>query len=267
VTFDPEAGSTASPAPAVLAIVIAPSFSQTIWFRMLVGLLAVGLISMVLLVLHRRRVQSIEAQHSAILAERNRIAHDLHDTLAQGFTGISVQLEAATGWMADDPTRARSNIDKARALVRTSLADARRAVWDLKPEAIDSGNLVTALSEIARSLSGNVAIRIQVNGKPRTVPPDVQKGVLRIGQEALTNAVKHAQAENIALTVSFLDNDVVLQVTDNGKGFDPVTDKAGPGHLGLEGIHKRAKLIGATVEIKSKPGGGTEITLTAPTMG
>ncbi len=247
-----------------LALVLAPHVHQTWWFVALVLLAGGAVMAGVALLAHRRRLLAVEARHQAVLGERSRIARDLHDTLAQGFTGISVQLEAATARLPEGSERARDKIDRARALVRSSLADARRAVWDLRPEAADQGSLVVALSGIARQLSADVPVRVQVDGTPRPLPAAPELAIIRIGQEALTNAVRHAGATSVVLAISFLDDAVQIEVVDDGRGFAADAPAEAPGHFGLPGLRERALSVQANLTVDSRPGAGTRIALWVP---
>jgi signal transduction histidine kinase/ligand-binding sensor domain-containing protein len=245
-------------------LVIEPHFFQ----RRIVQAASLFLLALLLLVggigVHRRRLRTIEARHASVLAERLRISRDLHDTLGQGFTGISVQLEAVSRRLGPDSARARENLDMARALTRASLADARRAVWDLRAESVEQGDLVMALSTMARGLSASVPVRVQVNGAPRIIPAAHTATLLRIGQESMTNAVRHSGAKTIVLEISFLPDSVQLRIVDDGKGFN--ADGAAPEgqHMGMQNLRDRAAEIGAALQVKSRPGHGTEISVVAP---
>lgn len=267
--FEVERTDAAAPAPlaASLELSLAPAVHQTWWFRALAVGLAAALSWGAVLAWHRRNLRALDAQHRAILTERTRIARDLHDTLAQGFTGISVQLEAAQAWLPDLPPRARESLDKARALVRASLSDARRAVWALVPQAAEAGDLPRALAELGRSLSAEVAVRVQVDGAPRSLPAGQTEVIVRVAQEALTNAIRHARARSVALVLSYARDGVRLTVSDDGRGFDParaaVRDPSESGglHLGLSGMRARAAQAGGQITIESRPGAGTRIDL------
>jgi len=247
-----------------LTIVIEPHFFQ----RRSVQAASLFVLALLLLMgalgVHRRRLRIIEARHASILAERLRISRDLHDTLGQGFTGISVQLEAVSRRLGPDSSRARENLDMARALARASLADARRAVWDLRAESVEQGDLVFVLSNMARGLSARVPVRVQVNGSPRVIPAAHTATLLRIGQESMTNAVRHSGAKTIVLEISFLLDSVQVRIVDDGKGFD--ADGVGPEgqHMGLQNLRERAAEIGAALEVKSRRDHGTEISVVAP---
>jgi signal transduction histidine kinase/ligand-binding sensor domain-containing protein len=252
-------GGAFNPRPAAVSWRLLPHLHQTRAFRYGLVLLLIGLGVAAAWGVHRNRVATLEARHEAILIERNRIGRDLHDSLAQGFTGVSVQLEAATRALLRAPERTREHIDQARALVRASLADARRAVWELRPVALEEGDLVTALSNIARRLGAGVPIRVQVDGAPRPVPATAETALVRAGQEALTNAVRHAGASHIVLSISFAARDVTVSVKDDGAGFEAESAQPGSG-LGLRGLRERMDEVGGKLIIDS---GGQGTTVTA----
>jgi ligand-binding sensor domain-containing protein/two-component sensor histidine kinase len=231
-----------------------PFFYQTLWFYLACS----GLVALSALGLYRLRVRRIRAQFAAVLNERNRIAREIHDTLAQGFAGISLQLESVAETMVSAPQTATEHLNKARNLVRSSMAEARRSVLDLRTQALESGNLSTALSAIGQQLSAGVQVQVKVLGRPRTLPETIEKNLLHIGREALTNAVKHAKASRIELEVHFARHQVTLRVADDGFGFDPAVAPAGGG-FGLVSMRERARQIGSHLQLVSGPGRGTEI--------
>jgi len=238
-----------------------PHFFQTYWFYagciVMIGLVGVGL--------YRFRVRHIEAQFSAVLAERNRIAREIHDTLAQGFAGISLQLEAVDETLSESPSVARNHLNKARSLVRSSLAEARRSVWELRSPALESADLPTALSKIALQLAANsLRASVNVTGDRRRLPSTVEENLLRIGREALTNAIKHAQAQTIDVDLNFDVNRVLLSVRDDGCGFDPNHQPSQSNNgFGLISMRERAEAIGAKLKVDSSPGNGTLVTVEA----
>jgi two-component sensor histidine kinase len=235
-----------------------PRFHQTSWFYALCAVL-IGLIG---LGLYRLRVRQIKAQFAAVLAERNRIAREIHDTLAQGFAGISLQLEAVDETLNDTPTVARDHLNRARRLVRSSLAEARRSVWQWRSPALENAGLASALSAVAHELTAGSPIVTQVNvkGAVRRLSALVENNLLHIGREALTNAIKHARAHSIDVELTFEPAKVRLRITDDGVGFvAPQSTPTGDGGLGLISMRERAQQIAGRLVIASKPGGGTEV--------
>ncbi len=206
------------------------------------------------------------ARDAAVLDERNRLAREIHDTLAQGFTGIVVQLEAAEDILGDNPTAARAHLDRARLLARSSLTEARRSVQALRPQALESEDLVHALARAADNLTAGTPTHAEVHiyGPPRPLPPDTESALLRIGQEALTNALRYAAAAHIRLGLTFHPAGVALQVEDDGQGFDPRACTRTPG-FGLIGMRERAARLGGTLTVTSRPGAGTTILAEMPT--
>jgi len=204
---------------------------------------------------------SEQANQTILLRERNRIAREIHDTLAQGFTGIVIQLEAADDTLVDAPNAARDHLTRARTLARDSLAEARRSVWALRSEhAVD---LVSALRHQAESLIAgtNIAVQVTQTGTPRPVHETLHQHILRIGQESLTNALRHGQANHIGIRVSFLSEALELTIEDDGIGFDPVSLQDG---FGLTGMRERAQEWGGTLNVESHPGKGTVVTARFP---
>jgi signal transduction histidine kinase len=199
------------------------------------------------------------SRQMAVLEERNRLAHEIHDTLAQGFTGIVVQLEAAEEVLSADAALAQPHLDRARRLARESLAEARRSVRALRPQALEQGSLSQALAHLVELMTGVTAVQTEfrLQGQPRPLAPDVEDNLLRIGQEALTNAFKHAQASHIQVELAFEPEQVCLSVEDNGLGFNPAAliDHG----FGLAGLRWRAAQIGGQLTVESQPGIGTNI--------
>jgi signal transduction histidine kinase len=206
-------------------------------------------------------------RHAMMVEERNRMARDIHDTLAQGFTGIVVQLNAAGEMLDADPERARLHIATARELARTSLQEARRSVWALRPEALGREGLAAALERGGRTLTAGTAIGVvmQADGEIPGLGMEAEWEVLRIGQEAVANAVRHSGCRRITLRLSPGEGSLRLEVEDDGKGgIAPEGESSGAGGLGLRGMRERATRIGARLEVDSPPGGPTRITLIVP---
>jgi signal transduction histidine kinase len=216
-------------------------------------------------VFHRVHLRQLRREFAAVTGERGRIAREIHDTLAQGFVGIGVQLETVAKLQETSADRAREHLDRARILVRSSLADARRTVWALRAETLEKHDLAGALELVARQLSGDHAVAVRVVGQPRRLAAEVENNLLRIGQEALANAVRHAQASEIGVDLEFRQGAVRLRVRDDGRGFD-VDHAARPasGQFGLAGIRERVHNLGGELTLTSRPGQGSELVVEVP---
>jgi ligand-binding sensor domain-containing protein/signal transduction histidine kinase len=248
---------------ATLGFYLKPYFYQSYWFYA-VCLLALALLTWLL---YRLRVRGMRAQFRAVLAERTRMAREIHDNLAQEMSGISVQLEVVARTMPPEAEAARTHLDHARRQVRHGIAEARRYVWDLRSPVLENNDLPAALSETARRLTHETPVQaqVEVNGTFRRLPPLVEDNLLRIGQEAMNNAVKHAHAQRIFVNLVFGGQRVQLTVRDDGRGFDSQADGSGAaGHFGLIGMRERAEQIGGTLSIQSTEGSGTEVIADVP---
>ncbi len=225
-------------------------------------LLAAGVLG---LALHRLHMRQVTARFAAVLAERNRIAREIHDTLAQSFVGIGVQLETVAKMQSVSAEAARRHLDRARILVRSSLAEARRSVWALRSGALEESDLAGALAEVAGQLSGETEVAVRVSGRRRRLPVEVENNLLRIGQEALANAVRHANAEQVRVELSFGEALVRLSVRDNGRGFDvEKAAQSAAGHFGLAGIRERVQNLGGELSLLSRAGEGAEVVVEVP---
>lgn len=202
-----------------------------------------------------------ESRQAAVVAERNRMARDIHDTLAQGFTGVIMQLQAAKGaaalgTMAD----AAAHIERAEELARASLTEARNSVRALRPQSLRDGNLCRALEDLLKSVAGDadLAARFQVEGEPHQLPLEWEEDLLRIAQESFTNTIKHARATTFSATLSFERAQTRLHLADDGRGFDPQLDHDG---LGLIGMQERVQRMGGSFILCSQPDQSTEISI------
>jgi signal transduction histidine kinase len=215
--------------------------------------------------LHQRLIT--QAREAGIADERQRMAREIHDTLAQGLTGIVTQLQAAEQ-AAEGGVRAgwRRHVTAAIQLARESLTEARRSVHALRPEPLETGVLTEALSGVAERWSALNGIPAQVTttGTVRPVQPEIEFALLRAAQEALANVAKHAHATRVGLTVSYMDSEVALDVRDDGVGFDPQL----PGRecFGLVAMRERIESLSGTLQVESEPGGGTAISACVPTV-
>ncbi|MBI2837778.1 MAG: hypothetical protein HYX75_05660 [Acidobacteria bacterium] len=248
---------------ATQSLILLPRFYQTRLFAGFIALLTIG----AGWGLHLLRANSIRARFRAILADRARIAREIHDSLSQCLTGISIQLHGIAQTMQGDPEAARRHMDLASHLVRNGLAESRLVVWDLRPHALEDRDLSRALEDLARLATSGTGIEVMVKSEGSIIPlpARVEAAMLRIGQESITNAVKHARCHSVHVTVSHSSNAVSLRVRDDGCGFDAVHGR-GPesGHFGLAGMRERAEQLGGTLSISSAPGDGTEVGVILP---
>jgi signal transduction histidine kinase len=208
---------------------------------------------------------AIQTRQAATLEERNRMARDIHDTLAQGFTGVIIQLDTSVEALRDEePEAAAKHIGRARELARESLTEARRSVHALRTQALERAQLPDALKAIITNTTAGTSLQsdFQLEGEPRKLKHAVEENLLRIGQEALTNTLKHACATTFQARLSFDSDAVLLELRDNGKGF--VVDNVNGGGIGLIGMKERAEQIGATLAVTSEPGAGTTIIAVLP---
>jgi signal transduction histidine kinase len=208
-----------------------------------------------------------EVQFKAVLTERTRLAQELHDTVEQTLTGIALQLDAASKLHDRSPENSLRHLELARSLMAKSQVEVRQSVWDLRSRELEQFDLSTALTESARQITSgtNVQVRFETKGELQSLPEVVEENLLRIGQEALANIIKHSGATNVNIELQFERQLVGLQVKDNGIGFDP--EKAvGPseGHFGLLGMSERAKRLGGRFNLSSKPEEGTSVRVEIP---
>jgi signal transduction histidine kinase len=202
-----------------------------------------------------------QAREAGILDERQRMAREIHDTLAQGLTGIVTQLQAAEH-AADDPAGWRRHFAAATRLARESLTEARRSVDALRPEPLETARLSDALTSVAGRWSTlhGVPVQVTTTGTVRPLPPDVEVALLRTAQEGLANVAKHAGAARVGLTLSYMDHEVALDVRDDGRGFDPAEAKG----FGLVAMRQRIEALSGTLQVESEPGAGTAISASLP---
>lgn len=215
---------------------------------------------------HRRAMA--ETEFAAILSERNRVAREIHDTLSQSLGAISVQLELTRTHAAEIGAQARHHLGLAHKLARAALAEARDSIWNMRSQVLEKGDLGEALEGLLRQMTedSGVTPQMRVEGARRRLPPVVENNLLRIGQEAITNAAKHARPTRISVELVFSGRTVRLGVEDNGVGFDVDGQPGGDRRsFGLVGIKERAELLGGSVVIQSQPGQGTRVLVTVST--
>jgi signal transduction histidine kinase len=207
-----------------------------------------------------------QARAAGVLDERARMAREIHDTLAQGLTGIITQLQAAEQ-VADDPAGWRRHHTAATTLARESLTEARRSVNALRPRPLETGRLADVITEVAATWSArhSIPVRVTVTGVTRVMRPDAEVALLRTAQEGLANVAKHARtAGRVGLTLSYMDRQVALDIRDDGRGFDPAAVVQRDGGFGLVAMRQRIEALSGTLQIESEVGGGTGISACLP---
>lgn len=201
-----------------------------------------------------------------IVQERNRLAREIHDTLAQSLTGIALRLETVDDMLETgaDPAQTRQAVQTALSLTQATLEEARRSVLDLRAAPLAGRNLVDALTFLAREFTTkqNLHVIFNVTGRSQPLPVRVEVGLYRIVQEGLTNIVRHAEARQVGLDLAMTPEQVRLIIEDDGQGFDP--DLVRGGHFGLIGLTERVKLLGGQVQLESSPGYGVRVEVTVP---
>jgi len=251
---------------------VVPAYYQTNWFRALCATLFVGL----LWAAYRWRVRQLARQFSLALdarvAERTRIGRELHDTLLQSFHGILLKFQSVLNLLPERPVEARHKLERALGQATDAVTEARDAVQGLRPSALDSRDLADSIARIGeeltvdRSNSSSAVVHVQMEGAPRELKPMVRDEVYRIACEALRNAVRHAQAREIAVAIQYDAPHFRLTVRDDGKGMAQETLEREPpsGHFGLYGMRERTEIIGGYIDVWSKLGSGTAVDLSVP---
>ncbi|WP_432988361.1 sensor histidine kinase [Dactylosporangium sp. CA-233914] len=204
-----------------------------------------------------------QAREAGVLDERQRMAGEIHDSLAQGLTGIVTQVQAAQRvWHS--PTQAREHVDRALALAREGLDEARRSVQALRPRQLEGAHLPEALGDLARRWANDtgITLRFDVTGERVALSPAIDVTLFRVAQEALHNVVRHARASRVGLTLSYLTDVVLLDVRDDGRGMNGGSAQG----FGLRSMVQRVRTVGGVMEIESAPGEGTAISVRVPAI-
>ncbi|RFU86009.1 sensor histidine kinase [Streptomyces triticagri] len=208
----------------------------------------------------------VQAREAGVADERRRLAAEIHDTLAQGLTGIIAQLQVVSA--TDDAALAEEHLNRASALARHSLGEARRSVHDLAPAALEHHALPEALERTVTEWAERTGVRagFTVTGTAEPLHDELEATLLRIAQEALSNAERHADAGRVGVTLSYMAREIALDVRDDGRGFAPgaVPPRSGSGGFGLDGMRARAARVAGAVTVESEPGQGTAVSARVP---
>ena len=246
-----------------ISLIVQPTFTQTTWFYILIGcagLCAIGGAWWL-------RLQAVRNRFATILTERARVAREIHDGLLQNLGSVAVELEVVTNELAGAPQPAVETLRQLRRRVTESVREARESIEHLRSTARLNGNIVTALNELATSVSvGKVQCTVaSVRGTLRPCEPGIEEQLLRIAREAVGNAVRHGHATQIAIELEYQKDAVLLSVTDDGCGFDPHDPAcATHGHWGIASMRERAASVGGSFTITSRPGEGTQVEAVVP---
>ena len=258
--------------PATLAITVAPAYFETTWFRALCVLALAAL----LWGLYRLRLRQLRARFALALdtrvAERTRIARELHDTLLQSFHGLLLRFQTVLELLPGRPEEAKATLASTLDQAAEAITEGRDAVHALRASVTESNNLAAAIRALGDELraqqgaEADVGIRVEVRGAARPLHPIVRDETFRIAGEALRNALRHAGASRIEVELDYDSQHVRLRVRDNGKGIDPqvLRQQGRQGHFGLEGMRERAAVAGGRLTVWSALDAGTEIELTVP---
>jgi signal transduction histidine kinase len=245
-----------------LVFELRPHYYQTLWFYGLLLAAAAGLIAWLL----RLRLQRAEGEFKAVLGERGRIAREIHDTLAQGYVGISVQLEVLAELLRQKRTEAaEKHLDLTRGHVREGLADARQSIWALRSQDADETTLPVKIRRLVEGENAHgMEAKFSIFGAYRPLPPGTEREIQRVAQEAIHNVKKHASAQHLSVQLEYGSAQIALEVRDDGCGFSANGEPESPaGHYGLTGMRERAAAIGGELEVTSEPGNGTVVRLKA----
>lgn len=243
--------------------------ADTFFDNILIGVSAGLLIYIWATLITERAARSLlieRLKQEAVSQERHRVAREIHDTVAQALMAISLQLEAAKDIMeSNDPAQAADHINRAQSMAREGLVEARRVVWALHPEALEGEGLTGALQRLTKKISDHreLATAFALHGEPCRLPGEIEANVLRVAQEALSNAIKHSGARNIHVELSYGSEEVQLVVKDDGKGFHMENRRLRRG-FGLTSMQERCQRIGAHLSIESRRGAGTRVKLVFP---
>ena len=258
--------------PQDLVVLTTPSWWNSRHILWLLGITGGVLLAVMVwvVVLGRRLREQIalnrqKLRSSAVLEERNRIAREIHDTLEQELAGITMQLDLAVDCFRQVPEVAQHALETARDMSRHSMVEARRSVWDLRCQLLEDGDLVSALKQIVEPIVPREQTKVdfKILGSPVRLAAPAEMNLLRIGQEAVANAVKHGHARQVFIELRYEPAAVCLTVSDDGQGF-PAGQPSPTGHFGLLDMRERAQSMGSHLKVASEPGRGTRIAVEVP---
>lgn len=237
---------------------ILPPIYRRWWFYLVCVALLGGLAYLV----YWLRLRRVRAEFAAVLGERNRIAREIHDTLAQDLVGVSLQVEVAAQMVRrGNLAGTAEQLERTRRLVQEGIADARESIWELRATTAE-GSLPSRLQRVAeRARERGVATELKIGGTYRPLPARWESEILRVAGEAVNNSIRHAQASAITVSLEYAPEHLLLRIGDDGRGFDPAAATPGGKHFGMRGMRERAENIRGELRVESAPGEGTVVTL------
>lgn len=249
---------------AMLDFTIEPMFHQTRLFLLLCVLGASGLV----LGGWRLRLRQVRRQFGLVLTERARMARELHDTLLQSLAGLELQVDAMSSQLDSSPGAVKQQLERVRRQIQSDVSEARQSIWALRSPSLEARDLAGALQQLGEVVvAGRARFEFVVNGRPAPCARKIEEHLLRVGREAVSNAVRHARAQVVRLELLYGDHTITLRVSDDGRGFDPLEVAHVTGdHWGLATMHERAQAIGGRLRLASQPGGGTNLEMVAPLL-
>jgi signal transduction histidine kinase/streptogramin lyase len=250
--------------PAVWDFTVTPRFYETAWFY-LMGLFTIGLICVGW---WRLRLYQIRREFALVLGERVRLSREIHDTLLQGLIGVALQFEVLSTTLESSPGAVKEHLTRLRRRVEGYIREARQSIWNLRSPMLERHDLTEALRDACQLVVEGTPIELAFTftGTPRRCPPKTEEQLLRIAQEAVSNAVRHAQAKRIHLELHYDAGAVHLRVSDNGRGFDLAHSSQGGDTYGLKSMRERAAEAGGRCAIVTRPGEGTRIEVVVPNV-
>jgi len=254
-------GTFAGP-PAEWRFAIRPMFYQTWWFAIAcfaATAVAVG-------AAWRVHVLRVRNQFALLLSERARLSREVHDTLLQSMFGFALQCDALAEAVPPSEPQLRERLARLRHEVEDDMREARQSIWNLRSPRLENQDFVAVFKEVAEHAVASVHghFSFELTGTPRPASPDVEEQLMRIGREAIWNAVRHANASIIKAALAYDEGRITLTVKDDGRGFELEEPPSMSGHFGLTTMRERAELIGGSLEITSRPGEGTTIAMALP---
>ncbi len=243
---------------------IQPMFYQTTSFYGLGGLT----LALAIAGAWQLRLRQVRRQFSLILGERVRVSREIHDTLLQSLVGLALQLDAISNDVDNVPSKTRAHFVHLRKQIEEYIREARQSIWNLRSPSLNRGNLAAALRDAGEHVTSgrHTQFALTVSGTPRQCPPKIEQHLLRIGREAVTNAVRHARANEVRVHLGYDEGSIVLRVSDDGRGFEVprIGAQEGLSHYGLIGMKERADEVGGAMTISSSANHGTELTTVVP---